>query len=118
MKPLSFPFPISAGAALALIVCCVPVAQCQTNGYWQYVKTEAYTNKSTNGAYLDKSTGIEGAYSLVTAANDASASAPILGGTFWWSRPPAVLTPGTVIDWPLAAEVGLYDAGEDHGDFQ
>ena len=105
MKLLPFHFPISAGVALALIVCCAPIARPQTTGYWQYVKTEAYTNKLTNGAYAEKSTGTEGAFTLATSANDPSPTPPALGGTFWWSQPPAVLIPGTVIDWPLAAKV-------------
>jgi hypothetical protein len=66
MQRLPFHLPISAGVALALIVCFAPVAPAQTTGYWQYVKTEAYTNKLTNGAYAEKSTGTEGAFTLVT----------------------------------------------------
>jgi uncharacterized protein (TIGR03437 family) len=103
MKRSRFHFPISAGAALALIISFAPVAPAQTTGYWQYVKTETYTWKNPNGAYLDKSTGIEGAFTLVIESNDQYHAS--LGATFWWSRPPAILIPGTVIDWPLAAQV-------------
>src|ERR1035441_3908517 len=105
MKLPTFRFPVSAGVALALVVICAPVARSQTTGYWQYVKTEAYTNKLTNGAYAEKSTGTEGAFTLATSAHDPSPTPPAPGGTFWWSQPPAVLIPGTVIDWPLAAKV-------------
>ena len=81
MKRSPFRFPISASAALALIVCCAPVAHPQTNGYWQYVKTETYTYKNPNAAYIDKSTGIEGAFTLVTEADSPNHES--LGGTFW-----------------------------------
>ena len=103
MKRLPFHLPISAGVALALVVICAPVAHSQTTGYWQYVKTEAYTWSNTGSNYTDTSTGIEGAFTVVSSNHDPNPL--MLGGTFWWSQPPAVLVPGTVIDWPLAAKV-------------
>src|SRR5664279_3857222 len=81
MKRFPIRLPISAGAALALIISFAPVAPAQTTGYWQYVTTETYTYQNPNDAYLDKSTGIEGAFTLVTEANDQSHAS--LGATYW-----------------------------------
>jgi uncharacterized protein (TIGR03437 family) len=74
-------------------------------GYWQYVKTDSYIAPyAAGGPYPDTYTGGEGALSVIVSEPSLN-PAPTLGSSFYWSRPPAILIPGTAPYWPVSASV-------------
>src|SRR5664280_2198355 len=74
-------------------------------GYWQYLRTESHINSYDKGtAYPDTYLGGEGALS-VTVTEPSVNPPPTLGVTFFWSRPPAIMIPGTPIYWPVSARI-------------
>lgn len=83
------------------------IGEAQT-GYWQYVKTDSYidlyANMGGNPAkpYPDTYVGGEGALTDTIGTGQQTFR---FGGSFAWSRPPAILIPGTALYWPAAATI-------------
>ena len=88
-----------------LVVLGAPALGVAQTGYWQYVKTDSYIAPySSRSAYPDTHSGVEGQFSVVYSEPSLNPP-PTLGTTFYWSRPLAILIPGTAFYWPVAATV-------------
>ena len=103
-------------ARLAFLICTVlllmgapAIGVAQTTGYWQYVKTDSGIQPNVPGtAYPWTNSGVEGDFTVYVAAPRQSLPAyPALGATFFWSRPPTILIPGTALYWPVSAKIIL-----------
>lgn len=74
------------------------------DGQWVFVRTETYV-QPYSGAYPDTQVkGGEGNLSVMMQEPSVQ-PVPTLATRFTWSAPPKVLVPGTVISWPLSAQV-------------
>jgi len=93
----------------ALIVLGAPaIGEAQT-GYWQYVKTDTYINLYANQTggnpakpEPDTYLGSEGALTVTIGTGQQTFR---FAASFAWSRPPAILIPGTALYWPAAATI-------------
>ena len=93
----------------ALIVLGAPaIGEAQT-GYWQYVKTDTYINLYANQTggnpakpYPDTYLGSEGALTVTIGTGQQTFR---FAASFAWSRPPAILIPGTALYWPASATI-------------
>ena len=83
------------------------IGKAQT-GYWQYVKTDSYidlyANQGGNPAkpYPDTYVGGEGALTVTIGTGQQTFR---FSGSFAWSRPPAILIPGTALYWPASVTI-------------
>ena len=93
----------------ALIVLGAPaIGEAQT-GYWQYVKTDTYINLYANQTggnpakpEPDTYLGSEGALTVTIGTGQQTFR---FAASFAWSRPPAILIPGTALYWPASATI-------------
>src|SRR5271157_2266529 len=75
----------------------------QTTGYWQYVRTDSAIQPATGrtlALFPDTHSGVEGNFTVTTTW-----STTVFGATFFWSRPPSVLIPGTALYWPASVTI-------------
>jgi hypothetical protein len=85
------------------------IGEAQT-GYWQYVKTDTYIDLYANHdrrqprqAGSRHLCGRRGRADRDTIGTGQQTFR--LAGSFAWSRPPAILIPGTALYWPAAATI-------------
>ena len=77
----------------------------QTTGYWRYVRTDTFVVPYSPGVvYPDSGGGTEGNFTLTQSGANVFPGTQFVV-TFNWSRPPAILIPGTALYWPVSATV-------------
>jgi uncharacterized protein (TIGR03437 family) len=72
-----------------------------TTGYWQYVRTDSAIQTSTGHVFSDTHSGVEGDFTVTSTCCPTT----VFGATFFWSRPPSVLIPGTALYWPASVTI-------------
>jgi uncharacterized protein (TIGR03437 family) len=86
----------------------------QTTGYWQYVRTDSGIQTTTGTVFSDTHSGVEGDFTVTSTC----CSTTVFGATFFWSRPPSVLIPGTALYWPASVTIitNANNGAEGHGE--
>jgi len=94
------------------------VSAANSNGHWQYVRTETFIAQKAPTAYDDTGAqGGDGSFTVVEEATYEGKPNAFLGGLFSWPGLPLTLVPGTKIDWPISVKItrdvpGGYSLGQ------